>query len=323
MLAVCGRIGMDGGRYQAIEYRGEAVAALSMQERMTLSNMAAELGGQAGLIAPDAVTADYISAAGGDPGDWQRLRTDAGAALMAHHAMDASALEPQAAAPHSPANAAAVSDVEATPIDVAYIGACTGAKYEDLKNAASILQGRSRRPARGTARCTGLETRPGTRRNGWDHGGFRGCRGQRSCPMPAASARDTALTGWARTSPAFHRRHAISKAGWARPLPMCGWHRPIPSPHRLSPERLPIHEISSAMGRIRNEQPHFPFPATISTPTRWRRANICAAEWRLLAAHCLEGVRPDFAGERAAGGHRPSQAGISASDRHGTRQPRH
>ncbi|MCP4319328.1 MAG: homoaconitate hydratase family protein [Hyphomicrobiales bacterium] len=143
MLAICGKLGMDGGRYQAVEYCGDAIAALSMQERMTLSNMAAELGGQAGLIAPDEVTASYISNAGGDAGEWQMLKTDSGAPLMAHHAMDAAELAPQAAAPHSPANAAAVGDVEKTSIDVAYIGACTGAKYEDLKNAASILQSRS------------------------------------------------------------------------------------------------------------------------------------------------------------------------------------
>ncbi|ADZ72253.1 3-isopropylmalate dehydratase, large subunit [Polymorphum gilvum SL003B-26A1] len=144
MLALCGRLGMDGGRYQAVEYTGEAIAALSMQERMTLSNMAAELGGQAGLIAPDATTAAYLEAAGVvlSPDDWTWLKTDPGAPLMAHHAFDAGALEPQVAAPHSPANSGPVTDAADTAIDVAYVGACTGAKYEDLKNAARILQGR-------------------------------------------------------------------------------------------------------------------------------------------------------------------------------------
>ncbi|MGB1357407.1 MAG: aconitase family protein, partial [Candidatus Puniceispirillaceae bacterium] len=65
MLAVCGKIGMGGGRYQAIQYAGTAIRDLSMQDRMTMSNMAAELGAQAGLIAPDRVTADYVKAAGG------------------------------------------------------------------------------------------------------------------------------------------------------------------------------------------------------------------------------------------------------------------
>ncbi|MEX3007764.1 3-isopropylmalate dehydratase large subunit [Hoeflea sp. TYP-13] len=147
MLALCGRLGMDGGRYQAVEYTGEAIAALSMQERMTLSNMAAELGAQAGLIAPDETTASYISKAGGDAGNWQELKTDADAPLEAHHVFDAAELEPQAAAPHSPANAAPVREAAGVPVDVAYIGACTGAKYEDLKYAASILEGRSVRPS--------------------------------------------------------------------------------------------------------------------------------------------------------------------------------
>lgn len=142
MLALCGRLGMDGGKYQAVQYTGEAIAALSMQERMTLSNMAAELGAQAGLIAPDETTAAYLRSVGSDPGSYGWLRTDADAELLEHHVFDAAQLAPQVAAPHSPANAAPVDSVPATPVDVAYIGACTGAKYEDLKNAASVLRGR-------------------------------------------------------------------------------------------------------------------------------------------------------------------------------------
>lgn len=142
MLALCGRLGMDGGRYQAVEYAGEAVMALSMQERMTLSNMAAELGAQAGLIAPDAKSAAWLAAHGGEAGDWRWLNTDPDAELLEHHVFDAAALEPQVAAPHSPANAAPVGAAPPTRIDVAYIGACTGAKYDDLKNAAAILKGR-------------------------------------------------------------------------------------------------------------------------------------------------------------------------------------
>ena len=79
MLALCGRLGMDGGQYQAVEYAGEAIRALSMQERMTLSNMAAELGAQAGLIAPDETTARWLKGVGGDAGDWHGLTTDADA----------------------------------------------------------------------------------------------------------------------------------------------------------------------------------------------------------------------------------------------------
>ncbi|OZI49086.1 3-isopropylmalate dehydratase large subunit [Bordetella genomosp. 5] len=143
-LAMIGRFGMNGGRYQAVEFCGEAVRALSMQERMTLSNMSAELGSQVGLIAPDQVTLDYLHAAG-VPGaleiDVARWQTDAGAPLE-RHVFDAGALAPQVAAPHSPANAAPVGDYPATPIQAAYIGACTGAKLEDLRAAAEVLRGR-------------------------------------------------------------------------------------------------------------------------------------------------------------------------------------
>jgi 3-isopropylmalate/(R)-2-methylmalate dehydratase large subunit len=141
MLALCGRLGMDGGKYQAVQYAGEAITGLGMQERMTLSNMAAELGGQTGLIAPDATTANYVRAAGGEPGEIDAWQGDPGATVAEHHVFDAASLEPQVAAPHSPANAADVSAYPNTPIDVAYVGACTGAKYVDLERAAQVLRG--------------------------------------------------------------------------------------------------------------------------------------------------------------------------------------
>jgi len=142
MLALCGRLGMDGGKYQAIEYTGEAIKALSMQERMTLSNMAAELGGQTGLVAPDEVTAAFLRSVGGAVPDLSDLHTDEGAEVLEHHTFDATALAPQVAAPHSPANAMPADEAGKTAVSVAYIGACTGAKYEDLQAAARILKGR-------------------------------------------------------------------------------------------------------------------------------------------------------------------------------------
>ena len=130
-----------GGAYQAVEYAGEAIGALPMQERMTLSNMTAELGGQTGLIAPDAVTVDYLRAAGADPSDWRQWFSDPDAPLLAHHRFAAEELQPQVAAPHSPALSAAVGEYQGRPIDVAYIGACTGAKLVDLRMAAEVLRG--------------------------------------------------------------------------------------------------------------------------------------------------------------------------------------
>jgi 3-isopropylmalate/(R)-2-methylmalate dehydratase large subunit len=114
--------------------------ALSMQERMTLSNMSAELGAQAGLIAPDATTATFLAEAGAPPGDMAPWFTDEGAELTRHR-FDADRLEPHVAAPHSPANAHGVSRYLGTPVDVAYVGACTGAKLEDLRAAARVLRG--------------------------------------------------------------------------------------------------------------------------------------------------------------------------------------
>jgi 3-isopropylmalate/(R)-2-methylmalate dehydratase large subunit len=144
MLCLAGRFGMNGGRYEAIEFCGEAVRALGMAERMTLSNMSAELGSQVGLIAPDATTVDWLAAHGAPDADVDGLFTDE-AAIDAPgcetHRFDAATLEPFVAAPHSPANAHPVARHAGTKIDVAYIGACTGAKLEDLRAAAQVLRG--------------------------------------------------------------------------------------------------------------------------------------------------------------------------------------
>jgi len=142
MLHMIGRYGMNGGRYQAVEFCGEAVRALSMQERMTLSNMSAELGSQVGLIAPDETTAAWLRDAGVTQAlDLARWQSDPGADAEWHE-FDAAALAPQVAAPHSPANSRGVDTYNDVPVQVAYIGACTGAKLEDLRAAATVLRGR-------------------------------------------------------------------------------------------------------------------------------------------------------------------------------------
>jgi len=143
MLHMIGRFGMNGGQYQAIEFAGSAVRALPMQERMTLCNMSAELGAQVGLIAPDQTTLAWLRATdtGAFLGDCSHWCSDEGAA-MTRHLFDASTLAPQVAAPHSPANTRDVGDFAGTPIDLAYIGACTGAKLDDLRAAARVLKGR-------------------------------------------------------------------------------------------------------------------------------------------------------------------------------------
>jgi 3-isopropylmalate/(R)-2-methylmalate dehydratase large subunit len=169
MLAMLGRLGMNGGNYEAVEFCGEAVAALSMAERMTLCNMSAELGAQVGLVAPDDTTLQWLGAHGAAVDEEPTAARSAGTAApqaqapdfigrtapnaLAHwrsdegapgarFAFDAGGLAPQIALPHSPANVRSVGDVPRTRIDVAYIGACTGAKLEDMRAAAQVLAGK-------------------------------------------------------------------------------------------------------------------------------------------------------------------------------------
>jgi len=142
MLVLCARLGMDGGDYQVIEYAGDTIGQISMSERMTLCNMAAELGAQTGLISADKTTEKYIRDAGGNPGDIEMWQNDEGAPVRANHHIDVAALPPQVALPHSPANSVPVTDAVRTKINQAYIGACTGAKLVDLHMAASVLKDR-------------------------------------------------------------------------------------------------------------------------------------------------------------------------------------
>ncbi|MBM3599554.1 MAG: 3-isopropylmalate dehydratase large subunit [Alphaproteobacteria bacterium] len=148
MLALCRDVGLGTVKYGVVEYTGSAVAASSMAERMVLTNMSAELGAQTGIIAPDRVTVEALAAAGVSVPEAASWQGDADAIYAKVWEFDASALVPQVAAPHSPANAAPVGDHRGVKIDQCYIGACTGAKLDDLRMAASILRGR--KVARGT-----------------------------------------------------------------------------------------------------------------------------------------------------------------------------
>jgi len=140
MLAMIGRFGVNGGEYQAVEYCGEAVNALPMAERMTLCNMSAELGAQVGLVAPDETTRVWLQAHGAPGVEIEAWHSDEDAPGV-RHAFDACTLAPQVALPHSPANVRPVDDLAPIRIDIAYIGACTGAKLDDLRAAARVLAG--------------------------------------------------------------------------------------------------------------------------------------------------------------------------------------
>jgi 3-isopropylmalate/(R)-2-methylmalate dehydratase large subunit len=142
MLFLCAQLGMSND-YKVMQYTGSAVASLSMMERLVLCNMSAELGAKTGIIAPDAKTLAALREGGHPVGEdalaWQ---SDEGARYERQFGFDASALAPQVAAPHSPANSAAVDAHAGVRIDQAYIGACTGAKLSDLHMAAAVLKGR-------------------------------------------------------------------------------------------------------------------------------------------------------------------------------------
>ena len=142
MLMLCGEHGM-GNEGQVFEYGGEAVRAMPMHERLTLCNMAAELGAETGIAEPDATTVAALEAAGKPfSGDLARWHSDADATYLHRYVYDAATLAPHVAAPHSPANSRPVDEHRGVHVDQAYIGACTGAKLTDLRMAAEVLRGR-------------------------------------------------------------------------------------------------------------------------------------------------------------------------------------
>src|SRR5215831_2835992 len=143
ILAVIGDIGCDGATYQAMEFDGDGVYALNIEERMTLCNMVIEAGGKNGIIAPDKVTFDYVNKRNAGHKPYTPLASDAGARFLSEHVYDVRRLEPVVARPHSPDNRAFVSEIKGTKLDRAYIGSCTGGKLTDFRAAARILKGKT------------------------------------------------------------------------------------------------------------------------------------------------------------------------------------
>jgi len=142
MLLLCRELGMDNA-FRVIEYGGETVAAMPLGERAGLCNMAAELGAETGLVEADGATLDALRAAGREPAaDALQWRSDDDAGYYSVRQFDAARLAPQVAAPHSPANSAAVGEHAGQAIDQGYIGSCMGAKLADLHMAAEVLRGR-------------------------------------------------------------------------------------------------------------------------------------------------------------------------------------
>jgi 3-isopropylmalate/(R)-2-methylmalate dehydratase large subunit len=150
-LRVVGDIGVDGALYQAMEWTGETIRNMPMDERMTLTNMAIEAGAKSGIIEPDEVTIGYLQNTHGNRNftaipvnNWlklfQELRGDNDAQYSNVKKIDASGLEPLVAKPHLPSNVVPASELKNVKIDQAYIGGCTGGKYEDFVAAAEVLK---------------------------------------------------------------------------------------------------------------------------------------------------------------------------------------
>jgi 3-isopropylmalate/(R)-2-methylmalate dehydratase large subunit len=179
VLAMIGRLGVDGGAGQVIEYRGEAIGALSMEERMTICNMSIEAGARAGMIAPDETTYAYLEGRRGAPAGkawtravarWRGLASDTGAAFHGEVTLDAATVEPMISYGTNPGMvmpvggaipAGAAGDAQALrymglepgqallgrEVQVVFIGSCTNARLSDLRAAANVFRGR--RVARG------------------------------------------------------------------------------------------------------------------------------------------------------------------------------
>jgi len=140
ILHTLGRLGVDGARYKALEFSGEVVSKLSMDQRFTMANMAVEAGAKSGIFEPDDITRAYVSQR--SPREGQYLASDREAVYERIIIIKVDHMEPQIAIPHSPDNVHPVSQVDHVPLDQVFIGSCTNGRIEDLRVAAKLLKGR-------------------------------------------------------------------------------------------------------------------------------------------------------------------------------------
>jgi 3-isopropylmalate/(R)-2-methylmalate dehydratase large subunit len=140
ILRIIGDIGTDGATYCAMEFTGEAITALSIDERITICNMAVEAGAKNGIIPPDSKTLEFVKARTQKP--FEPVYGDPDAPVAKIYEYDVSTFVPCVAKPHSPENYAPARDCSDIKLDRAYSGSCTGGKFEDFLMAAKILNGR-------------------------------------------------------------------------------------------------------------------------------------------------------------------------------------
>ena len=142
VLAVIARIGVDGALYRAMEFVGPALAEMSMEARMTITNMAIEAGAKSGLIGFDDVTKQYLDEHLKEKTCYAVYDSDSDAEYLATEEFDCSALEPMVALPPLPSGGVPVGECAGKEMDQAYIGSCTNGRIEDLRIAAKIIDGK-------------------------------------------------------------------------------------------------------------------------------------------------------------------------------------
>ena len=140
ILKIIGDIGTDGGAYNTMQFGGSGIDEMSVESRLTLTNMTTEAGAKNGIIEADEKTINYLQQRGAT--NLNQIKSDEDAEYTKIFEYEASEIEPIVAKPYSPENITQVRDVSSIELDKAYIGSCTGAKYEDLLAAAKILKGK-------------------------------------------------------------------------------------------------------------------------------------------------------------------------------------
>ena len=141
-LKTIGQVGHAGATYKAIEYTGDTIDSLPLDERLAITNMAVEMGAKVGLMAPDQKVMDYLAELGVPEADCFRFFSDPDAAYSLCLTFSTDNLEPQVACPHEVDKVAGIHEVPGQKIDQAYIGSCTGGRLTDLRAAATVLKGR-------------------------------------------------------------------------------------------------------------------------------------------------------------------------------------
>ncbi|TRZ79243.1 MAG: 3-isopropylmalate dehydratase large subunit [Nitrosopumilales archaeon] len=141
ILQIIGDIGNDGAAYKTMQFGGTGVSEMSVESRLTLTNMTTEAGAKSGIVEPDQKLRDYLAERGVTKYD--EVHSDVDAQYEKIYEYEGSEIEPTVAKPFSPENIAIARDLSSIELDKAYIGSCTGAKLEDLRAAAKILKGRT------------------------------------------------------------------------------------------------------------------------------------------------------------------------------------